>query len=93
MPSFRLVFKDKQADGRYRKVYEKMPKTPFQRLIQSPDVSMERKEEPRRLRTLQNPVGLNRCLNNALDYLLKINREKYNVGTTSALQDHKALTA
>ena len=93
MPSFRLVSKDRQNDGRYRKVYEKMPKTPFQRLIESQDVSLKHKEELLRLRTLQNPVGLNRCLNNALDYLLKINREKYNVGTTSALQDHKALTA
>jgi hypothetical protein len=93
MPSFRLVSKDKQADGRYRKVYEKMPKTPFQRLIESPDVSLEHKEELLRLRALQNPVELNRCLNNAVDYLLKINREKYKVETTSGLEEHQALTA
>ena len=63
MPSFRLVSKDKQNDGRYRKVYEKMPKTPFQRLIESQHVLLKYKEELRRLRALQNPVELNRCLN------------------------------
>jgi transposase InsO family protein len=32
-PSFRLIDKEKQGDGRYKKLYEKSPKTPFQRLI------------------------------------------------------------
>jgi hypothetical protein len=41
MPSFRLVSKEKQADGRYKKVYEKQPRTPFQRLMESPDISAE----------------------------------------------------
>jgi hypothetical protein len=41
MPSFRLVSKEKQADGRYKKVYEKQPRTPFRRIMESPDVSVE----------------------------------------------------
>jgi len=93
MPSFRLVSKDKQADGRYRKVYEKIPKTPFQRLIESPDISPECKEELQRLRAMQNPVELNHCLNTAVGYLLKMNREKYKVETTSGLEDNQVLTA
>jgi hypothetical protein len=28
-PSFRLIDKEKQTDGRYKKIYEKSPKTPF----------------------------------------------------------------
>jgi hypothetical protein len=43
MPSFRLIAKEKQADGRCRKAYEKEPKTPYERLMESPDISEERK--------------------------------------------------
>jgi hypothetical protein len=32
-PSFRFIDKVKQADGRYRKIYGKEPKTPCQRLL------------------------------------------------------------
>jgi hypothetical protein len=45
MPSFRLVAKEKQADGRYRKVYEKEPRMLYERLITSPDVPEESKAE------------------------------------------------
>ena len=93
MPSFRLVSKDKQADGRLRKVYEKVPVTPFQRLIESPYISLECKEELQRLRAMQNPVELNCCLNNAVGHLLKINLEKYKVETTSCQEDSQVLTA
>jgi hypothetical protein len=41
MPSFRLIAKEKQADGRCLKVYEKEPKTPYERLMESPDISGE----------------------------------------------------
>jgi hypothetical protein len=76
MPSFRLVAKEKQADGRYRKVYEKEPVTPYERLLASPDVSEESKSELRRRRAGQNPVELNHRLNEAVALLLKLNREK-----------------
>jgi hypothetical protein len=75
-PSFKLLEKEKQADGRYKKVYEKEPKTPYQRLVESPDVSDECKAELERRKAGQNPVELNRLLNEAVDRLLKINREK-----------------
>jgi hypothetical protein len=37
--SFRLVDKAQQADGRYKRVSGKEPKTPYRRLIESPDIS------------------------------------------------------
>jgi hypothetical protein len=44
-PSFRLIDKVQQADGRYKKVYGKEPKTPCQRLPGPPDISAECKAE------------------------------------------------
>jgi hypothetical protein len=76
MPSFRLVAKEKQADGRYRKVYEKEPVTPYELLPASSDVSEESKAELRQGRAGQNPVELNRRLNDTVGQLLKLNREK-----------------
>jgi hypothetical protein len=47
-PSFKLLSREKQTDGRYKKVYEKNPKTPCERLLESPDISQECKTELRR---------------------------------------------
>jgi transposase InsO family protein len=93
MPSFRLIAKEKQADGRYRKVYEKQPKTPYERLMESPDVSSECKTELERRRAGQNPLELNRNLNVAVGLLLKINREKLYVEKTSCQEDDRAPAA
>src|SRR5215510_8163447 len=35
-PTLRLIAKEKLPSGRYKKIYEKDPKTPYQRLIESP---------------------------------------------------------
>jgi hypothetical protein len=48
IPSFRLIATEKQGDGWYRKVYEKPPRTPYARLLESPDVDEEYKVELRR---------------------------------------------
>jgi hypothetical protein len=90
MPSFRLVAKEKQADGRYRKVYEKEAKTPYERLMESPDISEESKAELRRRKAGQNPVELNRKLNEAVGALLTINREKDKVKQPSCQEDGRA---
>jgi transposase InsO family protein len=74
--SFRLVDKVRQADGRYKKVYEKEPETPCRRLPGSPDISAECKAELRRRKALYNPSELNTRLNAAVDKLLRINGEK-----------------
>ena len=81
-PSFKLVSKEKQTDGRYKKVYEKEPKTPCERLLESPDISEDCKRELRRRRDAHNPVELNRKLNEAVEKLLKQNREKVYSGNT-----------
>ena len=87
MPSFRLLTKEKQENGRYFKVYEKYPRTPYERLIESPDISSDNKEELQRRRSKQNPVEINRCLNEAVGRLLKINREKIYIEKTSCKED------
>jgi hypothetical protein len=89
-PSFRLLDKVKQADGRYKKVYEKSPKTPCQRLLESPDVSEESKAELMRRKSVQNPVALNSQLNKAVERLLNINREKANVKQPSGQEVDQA---
>jgi len=93
MPSFRLVSKEQQADGRYRKVYEKAPRTPYQRLMESPDVSPQSKAELAGRKALQNPVELNRCLNAAVERLLKLNREKLYAEKTSGTEGGQAPAA
>jgi hypothetical protein len=75
-PSFRLTGKEKRMDGRYQKIYEKIPKTPYERLLESSEVSEESETELRRRKNGYNPVELNSRLNGAVERLLKINREK-----------------
>ena len=93
MPSFRLTDKEKQEDGRYKKVYEKEPKTPYERLMKSPDISSECKAELERRRAGQNPVELNRKLNEAVRLLLKTNMEKLYGEKTSCQGDGQAPAA
>jgi hypothetical protein len=71
-PTLRLIAKDKLPSGRYKKIYEKEPKTPYQRLLESLDVSEESKRELRRRAGLLNPVELKRGLDEARDRPLKL---------------------
>jgi hypothetical protein len=89
-PSFKLVDKVKQGDGRYQKVYEKTPKTPCQRLLESPMVSGECKAELERRKGGQNPVVLNNGLNQAVERFLKINREKASMKQSSGQEGEQA---
>jgi hypothetical protein len=73
-PSFRFIDKVKQADGHYRKVYGKQPKTPYRCLMESPDISRERNAELRRRERLT--TCRNTMVNAAMDKLLRINRGK-----------------
>jgi hypothetical protein len=65
-----------QAGGRHKKAYEKVPATPCRRLLEPAEASGECKAELKRREGGQNPVVLNTRLNQALERLLKINREK-----------------
>jgi hypothetical protein len=71
-PTLRLIAKEKLPSGRYKKIYEKEAKTPYQRLLESPDVSEECKTELRRRAALLNPVQLKRSMDEARDRLLKL---------------------
>jgi hypothetical protein len=71
-PTLRLLAKEKQADGRYRKIYEKEPKTPCQRLLDSPDISEACKAELRRRMKHLNPVALKHAMDDARERLLKL---------------------
>jgi hypothetical protein len=64
-PTLRLIAKEKQASGRYKKTCEKVPKTPCQRLLESPDLAEEQKAELRRRAALFNPVTLKREMDKA----------------------------
>ena len=71
-PTIRLIAKEKLPSGRYKKIYEKEPKTPYQRILDSPHVSDECKVELRMRAALLNPVVLKRGMDEARDRLLKL---------------------
>jgi hypothetical protein len=71
-PALRLIAKEKLPSGRYKKIYEKDPKTPYQRLLESACISGECKKELTRRAALFNPVELKRALDRARDRLLKL---------------------
>jgi hypothetical protein len=71
-PTLRLIAKEKLPSGRYKKIYEKEPKTPYQRLLESNDISDEHKAELRCRAALLNPVELKRAMDEARDRLLKL---------------------
>jgi len=81
-PTLRLIAKEKLPSGRYKKVYEKEAKTPYQRLLESPDISDECKAELRRRAALLNPVELKRSLDEARDRLLKLSVIESNIPVT-----------
>ena len=78
-PTLRLIAKEKLPSGRYKKIYEKDPKTPFKRLLESPDISEACKEELRRRASLLNPVALKRSMDEARDRLLKLSVIESNI--------------
>jgi hypothetical protein len=66
----------------YRKVYD-LPRTRYERLMESAEVSEEAKEEPGRRAGLYNPVTLKLYMDKARKELLRLNREKATVVETS----------
>jgi uncharacterized protein YuzB (UPF0349 family) len=71
-PTLRLIAKEKLPSGRYKKIYEKQAKTPYQRIIESPAVSDECKAELKCRAANLNPVKLKRAMDEARDRLLKL---------------------
>ena len=71
-PTIRLIAKEKLPSGRYKKIYEKDPKPPYKRLLESPDISQECKDELRRRAALLNPIELKRKMDEARERLFKL---------------------
>ena len=71
-PTIRLTAKEKLPSGRYKKIYEKEPKPPCQRLLESPDLSEDYKTELRLRKAALNPVELKHAMDEARDRLLKL---------------------
>jgi hypothetical protein len=75
-PSIKTTGKIKLENGKTRKIREKTPLTPYQRLLDSGDITPAQKSELRRTAASQNPVRMQRLLNEAVERLLQINRQK-----------------
>jgi hypothetical protein len=91
--SAKLIGREVLPNGKHRKIYEKQVKTPFERLMESPDVSEESKAELRRRKAEQNPVELNRELNDAIDRLLRKHFEKCRMEEASEKAAEQACAA
>jgi hypothetical protein len=76
-PTLRLIAKEKLPSGRYKKIYAKNPKTPYQRLLESPDISEACKEELRLRRAELNPIELKRNMDKARLRLLKLSTKQF----------------
>ena len=84
-PSIKITGKIKLENGRYKKVYDR-PKTPYQRLLESPDVPEAVKDELRRRAALYNPVTLKIAMDSARNRLLLLNREKHSIQQPSTTE-------
>jgi hypothetical protein len=74
-PSIKVTGKERLENGKLKKSYG-APQTPYQRLLESPDLSVNVKEELRRRAAATNPVTLQRLENQAVARLLQIHKRK-----------------
>lgn len=74
-PSIKVTGKQRLENGRMKKNGDS-PKTPCQRLLESPDLSTSVKEELKRRAAATNPVALKRLENRAVTRLLQIHKRK-----------------
>lgn len=76
-PVIKLVLKERAAGRIFRK-YDK-PKTPFQRLLESAEISESKKQELRNTYQSLNPAELKRQIDKKLDMLYKFYQTKNNL--------------
>lgn len=60
-PTFKLLRREKK-DGRTKRIYEKKPKTPYQRLLDSPDIPQATKDRLRAEHALLDPFALKKSI-------------------------------
>jgi len=73
MPTIKLISK-KRIGSKIKKVYDKKVISPYQRLLTSPDISVEAKAELARRFALYDPVELQREVHNAVNALMSLNK-------------------
>jgi len=78
-PTMRLIAKEKLPSGRYKKIYEKEPKPPYMRLLESSHISDECKAELRNTAESLNPIELKRKMDKARERLLKLSVIESNI--------------
>jgi hypothetical protein len=64
-PTFKLIKREKEA-GKTKRIYEAQPKTPYQRLLESPDVAEDTKIRLRTEHALLNPFALKKNIETKL---------------------------
>lgn len=70
-PSLKLSEKHKLINGRVVRIYKK-PKTPYQRVLESPHISKEKKNELEQIYNTLNPIKLTKTINSTLAAIFKI---------------------
>ena len=89
IPTQKLLSK-KRVGSKIKKVYDKNVLSPYQRLLASPDLTVEAKKELAKRYKLYNPVRLQQEVHNAVDALMSLNRlrnlEEAEALANSALQ-------
>jgi hypothetical protein len=60
-PTFKLLRREKK-DGRTRRIYEKQPQTPYQRLLESPEIEEATKTKLRTEHTALDPFALKKSI-------------------------------
>ena len=78
-PVIKLVLKERVACRIYRK-YDK-PRTPYQRIMESSEISEDKKQELKSIYLSLNPAGLKRQIDKKLDMLYKFYEKKNNSHT------------
>lgn len=76
-PQNKLILKER-IGGKIHRVYDKA-KTPFQRLMESSEISKEKKRELREIYLSLNPAELKRNIDKKLDMLYKFYEQKNNI--------------
>ena len=77
-PTKKLIAKNKLPNGKIKKVYEKELKTPYQRLLEHPDVSDIFKTRARKIKDNLDIVYLQENLETACDELDRVSSKNYN---------------
>jgi hypothetical protein len=76
-PTKKLIAKDKLPNGKIKKVYEKQLKTPYERLLEHPDISDTLKERAREIKGRLDIVHLQENLERTCDELDRIASKNY----------------